>query len=54
MKGGGHVNLFPVLKAVIFQMLEQEEHKRKKEISDRETDAAFQALLSRSREPVQS
>ena len=48
------VNLFPVLKAVIFQMLEQEEHKRKKEISDRETDAAFQALLSRSREPVQS
>jgi len=38
--------LFPVLKAVIFQMLEQEEHKRKKEISERETDAAFQALLS--------
>lgn len=40
------LTLFPVLKAVIFQMLEQEEHKRKKEITERETDAAFQALLS--------
>jgi len=38
--------LFPVLKAVIFQMLEQEEHKRRREIAERETDAAFQALLS--------
>lgn len=40
------LTLFPVLKAVIFQMLEQEEHKRRKEIAERETDAAFQALLS--------
>lgn len=38
--------LFPVLKAVIFQMLEQEEHKRRREIAERETDAAFQALLT--------
>lgn len=38
--------LFPVLKAVIFQMLEQDEHKRKEAIAERETDAAFRALLS--------
>lgn len=40
--------LFPVLKAVIFQMLEQEEHKRRQKIAERETDAAFQAVLSDS------
>ncbi|WP_156483005.1 hypothetical protein [Sphingopyxis granuli] len=38
--------LFPVVKAVIFQMLEEEEHMRKKQIAEREADAAFQALLS--------
>ena len=38
--------LFPVVKAVIFQMLEQEEHKRRKGLAEREADAAFQALLS--------
>ncbi|KGB51780.1 hypothetical protein FG91_04146 [Sphingopyxis sp. LC81] len=42
------LTLFPVLKAVIFQMLEEEEHKRRKKIVERETDAAFQALLSKS------
>lgn len=38
--------LFPVLKAVIFQILEQEEHKRRKANNDRITDAAFAALLT--------
>ena len=37
---------FPVLKAVLFQMLEQEEHKRKAAITARETDAALQRILS--------
>ena len=37
---------FPVLKAVLFQMLEQEEHKRKAEITARETEAALQRILS--------
>lgn len=36
---------FPVLKAVIFQMLEQEDHKRKAAITARQTDAAFQTVL---------
>lgn len=38
--------LFPLVKAVIFQMLEQEEHIRRKEMAERETDAAFKAILS--------
>lgn len=37
---------FPILKAVLFQMLEQEEHKRKAAITARETDAAFQRILN--------
>jgi len=37
---------FPVMKAVLFQMLEQEEHKRKAAITAKETDAAFQRILS--------
>ena len=37
---------FPVLKAVLFQMLEQEEHKRKAAITARETDTALQRVLS--------
>lgn len=37
---------FPVLKAVLFQMLEQEEHKRKAALTARETDAAFNRILS--------
>lgn len=37
---------FPILKAVLFQMLEQEEHKRKAAITARETDAAFQGVLN--------
>lgn len=43
--------LFPVVKVVIFQMLEQEEHKRKTAIAERETEAAFQALLSAGLKP---
>lgn len=37
---------FPVIKAVLFQMLEQEEHKRKAAITSRETEAALQGILS--------
>jgi hypothetical protein len=37
---------FPVLKAVLFQMLEQEEHKRKAATTARETDLALQQVLS--------
>ena len=37
---------FPVLKAVLFQMLEQEEHKRKAALTARETDAAFSRILA--------
>lgn len=37
---------FPVMKAVLFQMLEQEEHKRKAAATARETDAALQKILS--------
>lgn len=37
---------FPVLKAVLFQMLEQEEHKRKAAITARETDLALEQILS--------
>lgn len=36
---------FPVMKAVLFQMLEQEEHRRKAAMTARETDAAMQAIL---------
>lgn len=36
---------FPVMKAVLFQMLEQEEHKRKAVTTARETDAALQRVL---------
>jgi hypothetical protein len=39
-------SLFPVVKAVIFQILEQEEHKRMKKITQNETDRAFDAILS--------
>jgi hypothetical protein len=38
--------LFPLVKAVIFQMLEQEEHERRKEANERETEAALQAILA--------
>jgi hypothetical protein len=37
---------FPVIKAVLFQMLEQEEHKRKAVITQRETAAALKRILS--------
>ncbi|WP_056371699.1 MULTISPECIES: hypothetical protein [unclassified Sphingopyxis] len=37
---------FPVLKSVLFQMLEQEEHKRKAAIAASETEAALQRILS--------
>ncbi len=37
---------FPVIKAVLFQMLEQEEHKRKAAMTQRETEAALQRILS--------
>lgn len=37
---------FPVIKAVLFQMLEQEEHKRKAAMTQRETEAALQHILS--------
>jgi hypothetical protein len=36
---------FPVIKAVIFQMLEAEEHKRKAALTDRDTDSALQKIL---------
>ncbi|MFW2445994.1 MAG: hypothetical protein ACN4E6_01590 [Qipengyuania pacifica] len=36
---------FPVMKAVLFQMLEQEEHKRKAAMTARETDNAIQGIL---------
>lgn len=36
---------FPVMKAVLFQMLEQEEHKRKAAMTARETDSAIQNIL---------
>ena len=38
--------LFPLMKAVIFQMLEKEEHLRKKAKSERETAAALTKVLS--------
>lgn len=38
--------MFPVVKLVIFQMLEQEEHKRKKAVAAKETAAALRALLA--------
>ncbi len=41
---------FPVLKAVLFQMLEQEEHKRKAVIAASETEAALQRILSNPKE----
>lgn len=37
---------FPVLKAVLFQMLEQEEHKRKAAATARETETAFNRILT--------
>jgi hypothetical protein len=37
---------FPVIKAVLFQMLEQEEHKRKAAMTQQETEAALQRILS--------
>lgn len=37
---------FPVLKAVLFQMLGEEEYRRKAAITALETDAAFQQILS--------
>ncbi len=37
---------FPVIKAVLFQMLEQEEHRRKAAATQRETEAALQRILS--------
>lgn len=41
---------FPVLKAVLFQMLEQEEHKRKASIAASETEAALQRILANPKE----
>ena len=38
--------IFPLMKAIIFQMLEQEEHKRRKVKGEQATDSALQALLS--------
>lgn len=38
--------LFPLVKAVIFLMLEEEDHKRRKALAEQETDAAFQAALT--------
>ncbi|MCB2077265.1 MAG: hypothetical protein KDE55_06150 [Novosphingobium sp.] len=38
--------LFPLMKAVIFQMLEKEEHLRKKARSERETAAALTKVMS--------
>jgi len=38
--------LFPLVKAVIFQMLEQEEHQRRKVAAEKETEAALQAVLA--------
>lgn len=38
--------LFPVVKAVIFEMLELEEHERRVAASQRQTDAALQAALA--------
>lgn len=38
--------LFPLVKSVIFQMLEQEAHRRRKEANEKETDAALQAVLT--------
>lgn len=40
-------DIFPLMKAVIFQMLEAEEHARQAAIKRRDTDSAFNALLSR-------
>lgn len=40
---------FPVLKAVIFQMLEQEEHKRRATVAEQETDNALQRILAKSK-----
>jgi hypothetical protein len=37
---------FPVVKAVLFQMLEQEEHKRKAAITARETELALQRIIA--------
>lgn len=37
---------FPVMKAVLFQMLEQEEHRRKAAITEAQTDAALSLILS--------
>lgn len=37
---------FPVLKAVLFQMLEQEEHKRKATLTARDTETALQRILT--------
>lgn len=44
--------IFPLMKALIFQMLEDEEHRRKKAIAERETEAALQILLSAGRPSV--
>jgi hypothetical protein len=41
--------IFPVMKAVLFQMLEQEEHRRKADITEQETDAELQRVLSNPR-----
>ena len=36
---------FPVIKAVLFQMLEQEEHKRKAALTQKETATALKRIL---------
>jgi hypothetical protein len=43
--------LFPLMKAVIFQMLEEEEHLRKKAKSERETAGALSKVLSSGLKP---
>lgn len=40
------LTLFPVVKAIVFQMLEQEEHLRRKAKAEKDADEAFQILLS--------
>lgn len=40
------IRYFAVMKAVLFQMLEQEEHKRQAALAARETDAALQHILN--------
>lgn len=42
---------FPVVKAVLFQMLEEEEHKRKAALTTKKTEAELKAIISKLRAP---